>query len=59
MINRAQFDYELFVRLYNEFLPIKLEIDIDDNPHEYEGHEWVDIDDVIENNQKMKKDKRK
>lgn len=55
--NNNNFDYELFVRLYNEFLPIKLEIDIDNNPHDIEGHEWIDIDEVISNNQQRRNER--
>ncbi len=51
------FDHELFVRLYNEFInsPTKLEVYSYDNSHDVEGHEWIDIDEVILNNQKIKK----
>lgn len=38
--NNLQFDHELFRSLYNRL--IKEEV-----PSEYEGHEWIDIDDVI------------
>jgi hypothetical protein len=55
--NNNKFDMTLFQRLYDEFLKIKVEYD--DEPTEYVGHEWIDLDQVISNNQPKKKDETK
>ena len=50
--NNNKFDMNLFQRFYDDFLKIKVEYD--DEPEEFVGHEWIDLDEVISNNQQIK-----
>jgi hypothetical protein len=73
--NNLQFDHELFARLYGQLVKVVIEVtaeveaeeddpdlvilDIDDYENEYQGHEWIDIDDTIRRNNDVIRHERK
>lgn len=53
--NNFRFDHKIFSRLYEDL--VQLRIEIQSNPKEHQGHEWINIDDIIEYRNRMN-DKR-
>lgn len=49
------FNQDLFQRIYQDLMEIKLEIE----STEFVGHEWIDIDQIISNNHQMKEEEKK
>jgi hypothetical protein len=48
MIETNNFNMSLFYSLYNDFSELMAEID--ENSHDIEGHEWIDLDEIVSNN---------
>lgn len=52
MIDRSSFNQELFTRIYQDLLQIKIELE--NAPKNDEQHDWIDIDHILSNNHQMK-----
>lgn len=49
------FNYNLFQRIYNDLQEIKEDLE----SKQYQGHEWIDIDEIVSNDHQIKQEEKK